>query len=230
MMVEATDTVTIFPADVDGGGKAVWRDGVYEQPWEAKRSALERGGDGASSGGGGGQGRDLPPALDSDAHGRPRVAATSTGVPGRKQRGASERVERGASREPEREGDGGLRRRPPSPEARRCRARARGAGRGGAPLLWGGELVVQAGSGGEGVWEEESCSVLYRAARCTVDTVRRGESWWAAAAGWARWAAGNVSAWRCRRLDASVHRPLPGGRDTRAAVSPARRSTEKPGM
>jgi hypothetical protein len=49
--------------------------------------------------------------------------------------------------------------------------------------------VVQAVSGGEVAWEEESCSILYRAARCTVDTVRRGESWWAAAAHWVRGAA-----------------------------------------
>jgi hypothetical protein len=32
----------------------------------------------------------------------------------------------------------------------------------------------------------------------------------AAAADWVRWAACNVSAWRCRRLDASVRRPRPG--------------------
>jgi hypothetical protein len=52
----------------------------------------------------------------------------------------------------------------------------------------------------------------------------------AAAADWVRWAACNVSAWRCRRLDASVRRPRPGGKDTLAAASPARRSTEKRGM
>jgi hypothetical protein len=79
-------------------------------------------------------------------------------------------------------------------------------GRRRAPFQEGDELVMGGSSGGERVWAEERWAVLYRAARCTVHSVRRVRGKVAAAGDWRRRAVGYVLARRCRRLDASARR------------------------
>ena len=115
--------------------------------------------------------------------------AASTGVPGRKREEHQHEGMKGCpgSKEGEETAEffrvGNLHRL----AARRTMARP--VGRRGVPLLKGGGMEVEWGSGGEGVEQEEVCANIYGNGRCTVHSVWRGRKEEAAAAYWTNGAA-----------------------------------------